>query len=72
MSSERKYVFRVGSRENKIGVAKEVEDLYKVKVERVNISWVKSKARRLGRIEGKTARFKKAVITVKEGFKIEI
>lgn len=72
MSSERKYSFRVSARENKIEIAKEIELLYKVKVEKVNIFWVKSKARRVGRIEGKTNRFKKAIVTLDEGYNIEI
>lgn len=72
MSGERKYAFRVSSQENKIEIAKEIELLYKVKVEKVNMYWVKSKVRRHGRIEGKTDRFKKAIITLEEGHKIEI
>lgn len=72
MSGERKYAFRVSSYENKIEITKEIELLYKVKVEKVNMYWVKSKIKRLGRIEGKAGRFKKAIVTLEEGHKIEI
>lgn len=72
MSSERKYAFRVNVHENKIEIAKEAELLYKVKVEKVHILWVKSKARNLGRSKGRTDRFKKAIITLQKGFKIEV
>lgn len=72
LALQRKYVFRVDQAENKIEIAKEVEAKYKVKVHEVNIIWTKSKKRRLGKIEGKRGGFKKAIVTLKEGQKIEI
>lgn len=72
LALQRKYVFRVDQAENKIEIAKEVEAKYNVKVQEVNIIWTKSKKRRLGKIEGKRGGFKKAIVTLKEGQKIEI
>lgn len=72
LASEGKYVFRVSPRQNKLGVAKEIEHLYKVRVSDVHILWTKGKKRRVGRIEGEKRGFKKAIITLKKGQKIEM
>lgn len=66
-----KYVFIVDERANKFEIAQAVEEIYSklnVKVLSVNTLNVKSKAknRRRGR-PGKTAAFKKAVVTLEEG-----
>ena len=67
-----KYVFKVLKRANKTEIKKAVEDLYKVKVEKVNIINTKRKKRRLGRVEGFKPGYKKAIVSLKEGDKIEI
>ncbi len=72
LASQRKYVFRVDSRGNKSEIKKEVERVYNVKVTGVNIVTVKSKKRRVGKIEGRKAGFKKAIVTLKEGSTIEV
>jgi len=69
---QRKYVFEVFKNTNKIDVKKSIEDVYNVKVEKVNIINIPRKKRRLGRTEGWKKGFKKAMITLKEGNKIEI
>lgn len=72
LAAQRKYVFRVDARGNKSEIRKEVERLYNVKVMGVNIVSVKSKKRRVGKIEGRKPGFKKAIVTLKEGYKMEI
>jgi large subunit ribosomal protein L23 len=46
--------------------------IYKVKVIDVNIVNIKGKAKRLGRSLGKTSGLKKAIVTLKEGDKIDV
>ncbi|MEA3368788.1 MAG: 50S ribosomal protein L23 [Candidatus Ratteibacteria bacterium] len=67
-----KYAFKVDSHANKIEVKKAIEEVYKVKVDKVNTLRVKGKKRRVRWQEGKTAGWKKAVVTLKPGDKIEI
>ncbi len=66
-----KYSFEVSNRANKIQIKKSVEDIYKVKVRSVNIMNMPGKLRRVRQILGKTPDWKKAVVTLKEGEKIE-
>jgi len=66
-----KYIFRVSSCSNKKQIKKAVEDVYKVDVASVNIINIPSKKRMRGRIAGWKSGYKKAIITVKEGGKIE-
>lgn len=72
LASQRKYVFRIDPRGNKSEIKKEVEKLYNVKVTGVNIVRVKSKKRRVGRVEGRKPGFKKAIVTLKKGNTIEL
>lgn len=67
-----KYLFFVDKRANKIEIKKAVEEIYKVKVERVNTLTVKGKKRRVRLAEGKTPDWKKAIVTLRAGEKIDI
>ena len=67
-----KYSFYVDPNANKIEIKKAVEELFKVTVLKVNTMSVKGKIKRMGRYAGKTPDRKKAVVTLKEGDKIEI
>jgi large subunit ribosomal protein L23 len=67
-----KYLFKVARDANKFEVKKAVEEIYKVKVEGVNTLVIKGKKRRLRYKEGKTSDWKKAIVTLKEGEKIDI
>jgi large subunit ribosomal protein L23 len=67
-----KYTFKVFSNANKNTVKKAIEKLYGVKVKGVNIVTLPSKSVRLGRHEGVKGGFKKAIVTLHEGQKIEI
>lgn len=65
-------VFEVKKSVNKAHVKKAIEEIYNVKVEKVNIVNVKPKAKRVGRYEGKTSAYKKAYITLAKGSEIKI
>lgn len=66
------YVFKVASRSNKIEIKKAVEKMYGVKVDQVRISIMPAKKRRLGQQEGEKAGFKKAMVKLAAGSKIDI
>ena len=63
---DKKYSFVVAKDANKIEIAKAVEELFGVEVEKVNTISVRGKFRRQGRVGGFTASSKKAVITLTE------
>ena len=67
-----KYLFSVDRRANKIEIKRAVEDIYKVKVTNVNTLIVSGKAKRVRYQEGKTSEWKKALVTLREGEKIDI
>ena len=67
--ADKKYTFKVAKDANKIQIAKAVEEIFKVKVAKVNTMSVRGQARRMGRYEGYTASWKKAIVTLKEGSK---
>jgi large subunit ribosomal protein L23 len=72
LSGDNKYVFEVSSEANKIEVAKAFETTYKIKPIKINIVRVKGKAVRYGQTSGRTKLWKKAIITLKAGDKIEL
>jgi large subunit ribosomal protein L23 len=71
-----KYGFLVNPNSNKIEIAKAVEKKFNVHVESVRTinhpGKMKTQFRKSGRFTGKTSKFKKALITLKQGEKIEI
>lgn len=66
-----KYVFKVLKSANKVEVKKAVESFYKVKVIQVNMVNNQGKKRTFGRTVGRTQAFKKAIVTLRKGDKIE-
>lgn len=72
LAGKNKYVFEVAGNANKIEIKKAIEKLYKVKVDGVNILNMPSKKRRVGRSIGTKSGFKKAVVTLPKGEKIDI
>ena len=64
--TEKKYTFRVADGANKIAIAKAVEEIFGVKVAKVNTISMKGHKRRMGRNEGYTSDWKKAVVTLTE------
>ena len=67
-----KYLFLVDKSSNKIQIKEAVEHLYKVKVKEVNTFVSKGKLKRVRYQIGKTPDLKKAIVTLKEGQKIEV
>ncbi|MBO5929303.1 MAG: 50S ribosomal protein L23 [Clostridia bacterium] len=62
---EKKYTFRVDKNANKIEIAKAVEEIFDVRVAKVNTINMKGHLRRMGRNEGYTSDWKKAIVTLK-------
>ncbi len=62
---DKKYTFRVADGANKIEIAKACEEIFGVKVAKVNTISMKGKKRRMGRFEGYTSDWKKAIVTLK-------
>ena len=67
--ADKKYTFKVAKDANKLEIADAVEKLFKVTVAKVNTVSMRGKKRRMGRYEGKTASWKKAVVTLKKDSK---
>ena len=63
--ADKKYTFKVAKDASKYEIADAVKELFKVDVAKVNTINVRGKARRMGRYEGYTASWKKAVVTLK-------
>lgn len=72
LTSKNQYIFEVFRDVNKNQIKKAVEDVYGVDVESVRVINIARKKRRLGRIEGWRQGYKKAVVKIKEGQKIEV
>jgi large subunit ribosomal protein L23 len=71
LEAQRKYCFRVADTATKIDVKRSVEEIYKVKVQDVNTTHVPGKLKRVRARAGYTTAWKKAVVTLQEGQKIE-
>ncbi len=69
---ENKVSFIVAREANKVEIKEAVERLFKVKVLKVNCSNMKGKPRRIGRNIGKRPAWKKAVVTLKPGDRIDL
>lgn len=60
----KKYTFEVAKNATKIDIARAVETLFGVKVDKVNTMHVRGQLRRQGRTEGYTASWKKAIVSL--------
>ncbi|MFA5961616.1 MAG: 50S ribosomal protein L23 [Parcubacteria group bacterium] len=67
-----KYIFKISPRATKLQVQMAIEKIYKVKVEKVNTVSVPRKFRTRGRIPGWKPGYRKAIVTLKEGNKIDV
>jgi large subunit ribosomal protein L23 len=72
LNADRKYTFRVMDYSTKQDVRKAVEKKYKVNVERVNMVTVHPKKRMRGAIVGRISGYRKAVVFIKNGQKIDL
>lgn len=62
-----KYTFDVDTRANKTQIKIAIEDIFNVKVDKVNVINYKAKKKRVGRYNGYTNKRRKAIVTLKEG-----
>ena len=68
---DNKIVFKVARKANKIEIKKAVEESFKVKVDCVATMNCKGKYKRMGKFEGKRPDWKKAIVTLKKGEKLD-
>jgi large subunit ribosomal protein L23 len=66
------YTFRVHSNAHKTQIRQAVEELFEVKVERVNVIKVQAKPKRRGAFKGTRQGWKKAIVQLRAGDTIEI
>jgi large subunit ribosomal protein L23 len=67
-----KYFFEVNRNANKVEISEAVEKLFKVKVADVRVMHVLGKKKRTGRTMGQKSSWKKAIVTLAAGSRIEI
>lgn len=67
--AQRKYTFKVAKDANKIEIARAVEELFGVKVAKVNTMNVNGVEKRMGAHKGYRPDWKKAIVTLKEDSK---
>ncbi|MBX5467825.1 MAG: 50S ribosomal protein L23 [Firmicutes bacterium] len=67
-----KYTFEVAPDANKIEIRQAVEEIFKVRVVKVNTLWRRGKVKRRGRAVGRTPDRKKAIVTLAPGDTIEL
>ncbi len=72
LAGSNKYLFSVLKDANKIEIKKAVEGIYKVKVQDVNTQVMNGKLKKVRHQIGKTPDWKKAVVTLKDGHKIDL
>ena len=68
-AQEKKYTFKVNPKAGRIEIARAVEELFKVKVAKVNVMNYQGKAKRAGRTMkmGRRPDWKRAIVTLAEG-----
>lgn len=67
--SDRLYTFEVAVSANKVEIKKAIEEIFGVKVEKVNTARIQGKMKRMGRFEGRLPEVKKAYVRLKEDSK---
>ena len=67
--ANKKYVFRVAKAANKTEIKLAVESIFEVSVESVNTVNCRGKKKRMGRYEGYTPAYKKAIVKLKDDSK---
>lgn len=72
LADDNKYTFKVAPTTNKIEIRQAVENLFGVKVTRVNVMNTKAKKRRVGRTVGVRPGYKKAIVTLAKGDSIPL
>ncbi len=70
--AENRYTFEVDRRANKLQIKQAVEMAFDVRVLAVNVINVRGKQRRMGRRIGRTPNWKKAIVTLAPGQRIQL
>ncbi|MEI7527380.1 MAG: 50S ribosomal protein L23 [Elusimicrobiota bacterium] len=70
--TQNRYCFRVNPKANKTEIKKAIETLFKVTVKAVRTANMPGKLHKVGRHEGYRSDWKKAMVTVKTGQKIDV
>lgn len=70
--ADNKYTFVVDKKSNKTEIKNAIEDIFKVKVDKVSTMIIKGKPKRMGKYEGRTSDRKKAIVSLKAGQKIKL
>ncbi len=68
-TQEKKYTFKVAVNANKTQIKNAVEEIFGVDVKKVNVMNVNGKLKRMGRTQGRTASYKKAIVTLTDSSK---
>lgn len=71
-NDEKSYVFKVDPKANKTQIKQAIEKIFNVKVKSVNTVNVHPKKKRVGRYSGMTNKYKKAIVTLTDGNKIDL
>ncbi len=72
LEPQNKYIFCVDKKANKIQIKDAIEFIYRVKVQNINTATMPGKKRKVRYKTGKTPEWKKAVITLQKGQKINL
>ncbi len=66
------YTFKVHPKANKLQIKNAFETIFEVKVARINTMNYSAKDKRVGKFLGKTSKYKKAIIKLKDGQKLDL
>ncbi len=72
MIEHNKYVFKVPVTANKLVVSQAIKEIFGVKPKKINLMMVRGKTKKLKNKAGKKSAWKKAIVTLRAGDKIEI
>lgn len=72
MDAENKITFEVAKGANKVEIRQAIEEIFNVKVVKVNVMNCLPKTKRVGRYVGKTNHVRKAIVTLAEGQEIKL
>ncbi|HYH01877.1 MAG TPA: 50S ribosomal protein L23 [Bacillota bacterium] len=71
MMEENKYCFLVDPKANKTEIRQAIEQIFKVKVKSVNTMNLMGKLKKMGRYQGRRPSWKRAIVTLEKGSRIE-
>ena len=72
MANENKYAFKVSPKANKTEIKQAIESIFNVKVESITTANSHPKKKRVGKYTGMTNKYKKAIVTLVNGNKIDL